>query len=223
MKILNTINEDYHMHSINWSDGMCTVDEIVQYVGWIWMKKIAITDHSQVEQDKDGFVRKTWRSHKNRWKNIYNDVEVVFGVEWDLLDEEWNCCLDIQWKESDFCILSCHNEVYEWDYKNITQAYINAIHKNHKKINLMWHICSKFTSKYLDLDVLAKVLNQYQIPIELNCYYLHKERTDCEKLNKLIHLVEAWVYVNSDMHVLNDLNFRLAGFNYLKKQWLIWS
>jgi histidinol phosphatase-like PHP family hydrolase len=51
VKILNTMGEDYHMHSINYSDGMNTIDEIVQYAGKIGLKKITITDHSQFMLD----------------------------------------------------------------------------------------------------------------------------------------------------------------------------
>lgn len=206
------------MHSLNYSDGMHTIDDIVQYAGKIWLKKMIITDHSQFEQDKAGFTMRNRRSHIRRWKNMYNDTEVLFGVEWDLVDDEGNCCFDIQWEESDFCILSCHAECFKWDLKNITQAYINAIHTYHERIKFIGHIWYIGTSKYLDVDAIAKVLNQYQIPIELNCYYLYKERHDYEKFNTLLSLIEAGVYVNSDMHTLNDFSFRQAGFDYLKEQ-----
>lgn len=221
MKILNTIHEDYHMHSINYSDGMNTIDEIVQYAGKIWLKKIIITDHSQFQQDRSGFITRNRRSNNERWKNIHNDVDLSFGVEWDLIDDEWNCCFDIQWLEPDFCILSCHKEVYEGDLKNITQAYINAIHKYHKKIKFIGHICNFSTSEYLDIAAIANVLNQYQIPIELNCAYLHSQWMNLEKFNSLLSLVQAGVYVNSDMHTLNDFNLRQAGFDYLKGKWYL--
>ncbi|EKD24662.1 MAG: Histidinol phosphatase [uncultured bacterium (gcode 4)] len=216
MKILNTIHEDYHMHSINYSDGMNTIDEIVQYAGKIGLKKITITDHSQFAQDKTGFSQRNRRWHTKRWKNIHNDVEVLFGVEWDLIDEEGNCCFDIQGHEPDFCILSCHPVSYQGDLKNITQAYINAIHKYHDKIKCMGHICNLVTSEYMDMEAIAKALNEYQIPVELNCYSLHTKKTNLEKLDKLLSLVEWWIYVNSDMHTLNDFSHRQAGFDYLK-------
>lgn len=218
-RILNTIHEDYHMHSINYSDGMNTIDEIVQYAEKIWLKKIVITDHSQYSQEKEGFTINNRRSHINRRKNIYNDIEVSFGVEGDLIDEKWTCSFDIQWKESDFCILSCHDKVYEWNLQNITQSYINAIQKHNEKIKFMWHICFKETSKYLDIPTIANTLNQYNIPIELNCYYLHTDKTDTSKLNQLLSLLETWVYVNSDMHTLNDFSYRQAGFDYLHSLW----
>jgi len=220
MKILNTINEDYHIHSLNWSDGMNTIDEIVQYVGKIWMKEIAITDHSQIALDKNNIPLKNRRGFVDRWKNVHNDVNVIFWLEADLLDDEWNCCMNLQWLESDFCILSCHKHVYEWKLENITQAYINTINNYHERIKFIWHICMVDTSEFLDVEAIAKVLNQYKIPIELNCSYLNMWRTNLEKLNKLIHLVKAGVYVNSDMHALNDFNLRQAGFDYLKEQGL---
>lgn len=222
VKVLNTIHEDYHIHSLNYSDGMNTVDEIVQYAGKIWMKKIVITDHSQALIDTEWLAKKHWRTTIKRRKNVHNDVEVSFGIEWDLLDEEGNCCFDVWWIESDFCILSCHPEVFKGDLKNITQAYINAIHKYHDKIKCIGHIYHNKTSQYLDIEEVVKVLNQYQIPIELNCSYLAVSGwTNEEKLDKLLSIVEAWVYVNSDLHVLNDFHNRQLGFDYLKEKGFI--
>lgn len=218
MKVLNTIHEDYHMHSFNYSDGLNTIDEIVQYAGKIWLKKIAITDHSQAVLDNHHYAHKCGRINLRRRKNVHNDVEVIFGVEGDLLDEEWNCCFDIQGIESDFSILVAHSGVYKWDDKNITQAYINAIHKYHDKIKFMWHICKKNTSEYLDIHAIAQVLNQYQIPVEVNCSNLSSDKEDIEKLKELVAIIEAGVYVNSDAHTLYDLTKRQTGFDFLKEQ-----
>ena len=102
--------------------------------------------------------------------------------------------------------------------KNITQAYINAIHRYHDKIACIGHPCRDDTSMYLDVKTLAQVLNQYSIPIELNCANLAKNKTNLEKLNQLLPLIEAGIYVNSDMHTLHDFSHRQAGFNYLQER-----
>ncbi len=221
VKVLNTIHEDYHIHSLNYSDGLNTIDEIVQYAGKIGLKKIVITDHSQASLDINKFAFKNWRSTIKRWKNVHNDVEVSFGVEWDLLDEEWNCCFTIDWRESDFCILSLHYKVYTGSKENLIKAYSNAIEKYHEKIKFIWHPCLSGTPDDFDVVEFAKILNRYQIPIELNCSYLNMNWIDIEKFNKLMDLVEAWVYVNSDLHVLNDFNLRQAGFDYLEQKGFI--
>ncbi|MCX6168152.1 MAG: PHP domain-containing protein [Ignavibacteriales bacterium] len=64
MEIINPGNEDYHIHSLNYSDGMNTVDEIVKFAGEIGLTKITITDHCQMHLDIRKFVKK---------KSLYND------------------------------------------------------------------------------------------------------------------------------------------------------
>lgn len=54
----------------------------------------------------------------------------------------------------------------------------------------MGHMCNGATSEHLDVEAVAQVLNQYQIPIELNCSYLHSKKTNLEKLDKLLSLIE---------------------------------
>jgi histidinol phosphatase-like PHP family hydrolase len=60
---------------------MNTIDEIVEYASKLSIKKIAITDHSQVVLDHDNMAFRNRRSTIKRWKNVHNDVEVIFGVE----------------------------------------------------------------------------------------------------------------------------------------------
>lgn len=52
MEIINPGSEDFHIHSLNFFDGMNTIYEIVKYSGEIGLTKIAITDHYQVHLDK---------------------------------------------------------------------------------------------------------------------------------------------------------------------------
>lgn len=117
MKILNPGPEDYHIHSITFSDGWNSVDEIVKYAGDIGMTKIAICDHSAALLKADGLLKKTYRSPCKRWQNVYNDVEVIFGVEADLLNEAGDVCMEIDGIAGDFIILSYHEEVFKSNSK----------------------------------------------------------------------------------------------------------
>ena len=133
-RIVNLDNRDYHMHTSSFSDWIPTINELVQFAWQIWMKEIAITDHSQVTIDM--FRRhnnisawSTARFSLRNWKNVYNNVNVIFWVEWDLLNEDWDVCFDIQWREWDFIILSAHSSIYNSDPKTVTKWTINAIKK----------------------------------------------------------------------------------------------
>lgn len=220
MKLLNTIHEDYHMHSLNLSDGFHTVDEIVQYADKIWLKKIVITDHSQADLDSRNIAQKTGLRPVSRRKNVYNDVEVSFGIEGDVLDETGECCFDIGWRSSDYLILAVHRRAYRGNLKNITQAYINAIHKYHDKIQFIAHLCLKKNSVYLDVEEVVRVANQYHIPLEFNTKNFFLGETDQAKLLHMLELADQ-VYVNSDMHTLSDFDSLQVGHDFLKEKGFI--
>ncbi|EKE26610.1 MAG: hypothetical protein ACD_4C00232G0002, partial [uncultured bacterium (gcode 4)] len=100
MKIINTIEEDYHIHCLQYSDWLSSIDDIIKFWWDIWLKKIAITDHSQISLDHSWIWKKTLRQLVlNRWKNVWNDMEVIFWIEWDLLNEAWDICENIQGRE----------------------------------------------------------------------------------------------------------------------------
>lgn len=217
-KLMNSPAEDYHMHSLTYSDGLHTIDEIVQMAPKFWLKKIAITDHSQAVLEAQGLALKCWRSTLKQWKNYYNEVEVIFGVEGDLLDEEGNCCFEIHRQESDFRILSLHSATYQGDLKRVTQSYLNAIAKYHEQIDLIGHPFYTKTCEFLEVESFVDCLNQYGIPLEIDTAYLRKERTDLNKLKYALEHLETGVYVNSDMHTFGDWEQRKAGFELLEKR-----
>lgn len=215
MIIVNPGNEDYHIHSSLFSDGFNNFDEIAVTAGKIGLERIAITDHSQAHTGRYDLARKTFREIVFRWKNIHNDVEVIFGVEADILNEAGDICDDIQGVKSDFLILSAH-PVYKGDPKRITEAFINAIKRHHKIIKLVGHPCAKYFDKFIDIDKVVEIANEYDIPLELNCANLVNGKTNTELLNRMLKKAKR-IYVNSDAHVLAEIiEARKAGFRYLK-------
>ena len=217
MRIINPWSEDFHMHSLNFSDWMCSIDEIVQFAWKIWLTKIVITDHSQELLNNWNMWMKNLRRVLKRRKNVHNNVDVRFGVECDVMDDYWNVCRDIQWIKSDFNVLSLHKSVFKWNIKNVTQTWINCIKKYHKNISLIWHPCKTSSSEYLDIGLFTKIVNEYKIPLELNCANLVNWRTDIQRLNKMLWIANE-IYVNSDAHTLWELqNVRNEWFKYLQK------
>ena len=227
MKILNPWNTwDFHMHSINFSDGLNTIDELVVHAGKIWLKKIAITDHSQTAIDLSWLRKKNIRSVCSSWRNIHNDVEVIFWVEWDIIDDIWGACLHIQKIEWNFTLLSLHPYgTYSWDSKNITEAYIRAIQSNPWKIDCIAHPCMKmpWLSEHLDIQKLVTFCNENKIPLELNGKNLLHGRTDIEKLKIMLNKANE-IYVNSDAHTLYELyEARKFAFDWLKENGYSWE
>lgn len=216
MEIINPGFEDYHIHSLNYSDGMSTIDEIAKYAGDIGLSRIAITDHCQAHLDKKLFGNNFYYSMVSRWKNVHNDVQVRFGVEADILNENGDVCMDIQGITPDLILLSTHPApVYSGDPKKITEAYLNAIERFPKKISFLSHPCSKYFEDYIKIDAIIELCNKYEIPMEFNCANFVYNRTNISNLKKMLRMINR-IYVNSDAHTLNELKeLREIGLKYL--------
>ncbi len=220
-RIVNLDSKDYHMHTSSFSDWIPTINELVQFAWVIWMKEIAITDHSQVSINKfrnDSSISAWWtaRYSLRNWKNVYNDVNVIFWVEWDLLNDKWDVCFDIQWKESEFIILSAHSSIYKSDPETVTKWTIEAIKKYHGKIKFIWHPCSfaDFWDFY-DIKKLVEVANEFNVWLEFNAKVLERNKSNLEKLDYLLKNTNK-IYLNSDAHTLYDFkNVRKNAIKFL--------
>ena len=214
------------MHSSNFSDWLHTIDEIVQFAWKMWLQEIAITDHSQAALDlfaeKKHFYRWWSRNIIKHWRNMHNDVKVMFWVEWDLLDEDWNCCFHIQDVEPDFCILSAHRGVYSWDPTTVTDATIKAMKKYNDKIKFIGHPCNNADfGEYYDIERLIEAANEYKIPLEFNAKNLLCGKTNVDKLHILLQKADT-IYLNSDAHTLYHLyESRKYATQFLKENWYL--
>lgn len=195
----------------------------MQYAGKIGLKTIAITDHSQVSLDllreKRGrlFGFGAWRQMIARWKNVHNNVNVRWGIEGDLLNEEGDIC-DYndtpEAEQGDILILSAH-PAYQGLLQNITKAYLNAIEHHHGRISFIGHPSYKKTSEHLDMEALCQAANQYRIPLELNGSNLQEGKLDMDKLRIMLRDGDRFV-VNSDAHSLVEMrDARKTVFNFL--------
>lgn len=220
-RIVNLDNRDYHMHTSNFSDWIPTINELVQFAGTMWMKEIAITDHSQVAIDlfKKKYNVNSWSTcfySLARWWNVFNDVSVIFWVEWDLLNEKWDVCFNIQWSEPEFIILSVHKDIYNSPSETIMNSFEKAIESNYKKIKFIWHPCSTYDwGEHINIEKIVKIANKYNIPLEFNWKNFVNWQTDLEKLDYLLNNANH-IYINSDAHTLYEFReARKKAIEYL--------
>lgn len=161
-----------------------------------------------------------------RWKNVYNRVEVCFGIEGDLLDEEGNICSDIQGTEAgtygdDFLILSAHDKVYRGDPTTITQSYLRALELHHQRIKCVGHPCARYFAAQIDISQVVEAANSYGIPLELNGSNLANGKTNRPLLRQMLQQAQQ-IYVNSDAHTLNELrDSRRVAFKFLREEGII--
>ncbi len=224
--IINDQNSDYHVHSVL-SDGSATVEEIVQYAGILGMRTIAITDHS--DHSTNILKERYWvcpsggaRYALNSWENVHNDVEVIFWVEWDVLNEDWDVCLVSQQIEWKFTILSVHWNSYLSAPETTTKWLLNAIEKHHNKINLIGHPYDiNELWEHIEIEPVVELANKYWIAMEFNYGTFRKNRAIKGKLDYMLKNAKD-VYVNSDAHSLSSIKTKRQGcYDYLKDLWLL--
>lgn len=222
MKIINPGAEDFHIHSLNFSDGANTIEELVHWAGKFGLTKIGITDHSQAAIDHENWAKKEPRSVLKRWKNVHdNGVEVIFGVEGDLLNEAGDICDNIQGVSGDLLILSAHERIYRGNPQKITEAYLKAMERHAYKITFLGHPCINYFERYLDINRVIEAANKLQIPLEFNCGNLVYGKTNPANLAIMLQKADR-IYVNSDAHVLYELKtVREAGLQYLRDKGLL--
>ncbi len=208
MKLVNP-RSDLHTHSMQFSDGLNTIDELVWMAGRLGLEKLAITDHS----DARPFPLVSYRVVLSRYRNVINDVEVVFGVEADLLSDDGDICSTIQKQESHFVILSAHPDTFKGNPERITDAWLKAIQKHHRRLQFLGHPCDYFPA--LEIGRVVRAANDYGLPLEINTSNLATGRTDRKRLDEMVALADRLV-VNSDAHSLADMTTRTMGIDYLR-------
>jgi histidinol phosphatase-like PHP family hydrolase len=236
MILVNDPNrEDYHMHTSTFSDGENTAEEIVGVAGEIGLIKIAITDHSRMILDS--YIR-NWKvdmepkenrdKFKERWQRTHeNGVEVIVGLEADLLDGEGNIC-DFNWDprfKEDWLILSAHAYGYHGEESKVMQGYLKAIQKYGERIKIIGHpYCSRDFPLDTNMRELAKAANDHGIAGEINgkCFGKpEKPRSniaDYDLLNEMLEYFDR-IVINSDAHSLNSLRHgRKQGTAYFNQQ-----
>lgn len=224
--IINDQFSDYHIHSIL-SDGSATVEEIVQYAWKLNMQEIAITDHSDhltsVLEKRYGIRPSGWARYAlNSRKNVHNNVRVIFGVEWDVLNENWDVCLTNQQLEGMFTILSVHRNGYLSDPETATKGLLQAIERHHNKINLIGHPYDTHELwQYIEIEPVVELANHYDIAMEFNYWTFRKGRAISEKLDYMLKHAKK-VYINSDAHSLSSLQpLRDSCYSYLREKWFL--
>lgn len=221
-KIVNFDTTDSHMHTSSFSDGINTIQEMIHFAGKIGLTEIIITDHS--DACRENFQNIWFFPSAARWsissyKNLENDVEVSFWIEGDLLDEDGNACFTIQGREADFCILSAHQDTFQGNPENVTEATIKAIEKYKDTIAFIWHpACNNQFWKYYDMEKLVKAANTYNIPLEINAKSIANGNTNEAQLKIMLEKWNAF-YFNSDAHNITDLQeYRKKAAKFLEEK-----
>jgi DNA polymerase (family X) len=200
---------DFHIHSL-FSDGVHTFDELAVAAKKQGLKSIAICDHSDEYMEYYKAPRLQGFYHAlHRWKNMQNDVQVIRGLELDLLAADGKISDLSRYRNlPTFLILSAHKGVFQGNNNEVTDAYLRAIDTYSDKISIIGHPCSSYfgmkNNEGINVEIIVKYANDAGIGVEVNGANLVNGKTNLEKLQCICEQSKI-LFINSDAHTIYEM------------------
>ena len=223
---LPDIRGDFHMHTRptddgTGSDGLNTIDEMIDACRARGYKYLCISDHSKSERQAHGMDEETIRRH---FKAIHAaakrhpDMLVMAGCEVDILRDGSLDFDESVLAEMDFVIVSPHAAL-KMDGAEATKRLIRAI--EHPRVHCLGHPTGRLINERpgmeIDIDALAEAAAANGVALEINAHYMRLDlkdthvRTAIEKGAKLC--------INSDAHATAELDVMRYGVLTARRGW----
>lgn len=215
------IQGDLHMHT-TWSDGAQTIEEMVQFARKKGYRYLAITDHSKFLRVANGLNEDRLREQRleiERIRNKYPDIEVLCGVEMDILPDG---SLDFEHdflKEMDFVIGAIHSSFNQTEAK-IMKRLFNAMENPYVKViaHPTGRIIGRRAGYRANVEQLIEKAKQTGTILELNA---NPKRFDLSaEWVRMAQDQGVHIAINTDAHHEASLHYMSEGVRVARRGWL---
>ena len=205
---IHDIRGDLHVHT-NATDGRHSLLEMITGAQRLHYQYVAITDHSQrvtVAKGLDEFQLQEQWSNINNLRDQFPDIQILRGVELDILEDG---ALDLPketLKEADWVIAAIHYGLKQ-SPKVITKRLTRAIQSGlvHAIAHPTGRLIGKRSAYDFDWTEVCKAAADYACALEINGQPLRLDLNE-QALSRAMSYPVNFV-VNSDAHSMNELNF----------------
>ena len=218
---LNDICSDLHIHT-NWSDGLNTIQEMVDQAKCLGYSHISITDHSKSSSVANGLDENRLREQINQVRIIdakTEDITVLAGSEVDIL-KNGNLDFDDELlAELDLVIASVHSN-FDLNPSQMTQRIIRAIENPFTMVigHPTGRLLGLRPAYTFDLPSVMDAAADCGVALEINSSI---NRLDLEP-DAVILAKQKGVQlsVNTDAHSLSGLGQMKLGISVARRGWL---
>lgn len=215
------IKGDLHMHT-TWSDGANSIEEMVEACRAKGYEYMAITDHSRYLKVANGLSieRLLKQNEEIRRLNVkYDDIEILSGIEMDILPDGTLDYEDELLSELDFVIASIHSSFSQ--AQNIIMDRLKTALSN-PHVDLIAHPTGRIIGRRdgyaVDMEMLIQLAKETNTALELNA---NPHRLDlCAEHLRQAQEAGVKVMINTDAHAIEHLNFMEVGVKAGRKGWL---
>ena len=214
---LKDIKGDLHMHT-NWSDGVNSLEEMVEEAFKLGYQYIVIGDHSQSARVANGLTPDRYKmqwEEIERLNKIYNPkgFYILKGAEVDILPDGSLDLPDEVLEQFDFVVASVHSRFEQDNTKRIIKAMENPY------VNMIGHPTGKqygYREGYpVNIEELIKVAKETGTALELNTQRMDLSPDNVRKC------MEAGVYIGvvTDAHSVRQLHLLFLGVGLARRGW----
>ncbi|MDH7575520.1 MAG: DNA polymerase/3'-5' exonuclease PolX [Candidatus Saccharicenans sp.] len=215
---LKDIRGDLHVHS-NWSDGVMTLEELVEHGKKLGYSYLAVCDHSQAAKYAHGLSPDRLAEQIKEIDKInarLKGFRLLKGTEVDILADGSIDFPDSLLKKLDLVVASIHSGFK----KNVTERIISAL--KHPLVNIIGHPTGRLISGRegydVDIDKVIEAAAQYEKILELNAYY---DRLDLDEFNlKKAKEKGILIAIGTDTHYAHGFQMMRFGVGIARRAWL---
>ncbi|MFH1899271.1 MAG: DNA polymerase/3'-5' exonuclease PolX [Patescibacteria group bacterium] len=218
---LRDIKGDLHIHS-TLSDGLNTIEEMVELAKNLGYEYIGITDHSPSIQSRGlGTVLKMIRDTRKKIDEInasQKDVKVLYGYEVNILVDNTLALPEDILKNLDFVIAGIHTSLNQ-DRKTVTKRLLSAIENPY--VNIIAHPSGRMLNERdpsdPDWNKIFDAARDRGVILEING---QPNRLDLP--DNLIKSAISWgvkLVINSDAHSIDQLDYMKYGIDNARRGW----
>ena len=204
---------DLHTHS-SWTDGLHSLEEMLQAATMRQYEYLAVTDHSHNMRIAHGLSESQAISQIRQIRKINekNNIKLLAGIEVDILpDGSLDYCDEVL-SQFDFVIAAIHSHLnqnaevlYERLEKALSNPYVNILaHPTGRLLGRPGVMYCQRAGYDLDVERIVDLCKKYNVVMEVNCF---PERFDLNSENIAIAVAKGVdISFGTDAHSIAHLN-----------------
>lgn len=218
---LTDIKGDLHMHTA-WSDGAFSIEEMIEACRARGYEYMAITDHSYYLKVANGLsAERLLRQNEEikEWNAKFTDIEILSGIEMDILPDGTLDYEDDVLKQLDFVIASIHSS-FSQPQEQIMERLKTALYNPYVKLiaHPTGRIIGRRDGYSVNMEELIRLAAETNTALELNA---NPHRLDLSAVHlKMAQEAGAKLMINTDAHAIEHLEFMETGASAGRKGWL---
>jgi len=219
---LKDIRGDLHLHS-KCSDGVGSIEEIIEAARSRGYEYIAITDHSQSLAIAGGLKEERLREQHDYIVKLNKGLEgfrVLRGIEVDILADGRLDYRDEILADMDIVIASVHSG-FRQSREEMTARIVSAIQNPH--VDILAHPTGRLLGRrdayQVDLEKIFEAAAKYETVLEINA---SPDRLDlnAENARKASKDYDLKIAINTDAHHVSKLDDMYFGVGTARRGWL---